>query len=93
MKQKIRWGDILAERTGLQEESFPRQPLVEILGDGRILVEHHGGVISYGSEQICIRMRYGALQINGCCLEVAKMTAHQMIITGQINGVELVRRH
>ena len=92
MKQKRRWGDILAERSDLQEEAFPTQPLVELFGDGRILIEHHCGVISYGAEQICIRMRYGTLQINGCRMEVAKMTAHQMIITGQIHAVELIRR-
>ena len=92
MKQKRRWGDFLAERSDLQEEAFPSQPLVEIFGDGRILIEHHCGVISYGAEQICVRMRYGILQINGCHLEVAKMTAQQMVITGRIDAVELVRR-
>jgi sporulation protein YqfC len=92
MKQKRNWGDFFAERTNMQEEAFPTQSVVEIYGDGRMLIEHHCGVISYGAEQICIRMRYGTLQVNGCHLEVAKMTAHQMIITGQIHAVELIRR-
>ncbi len=84
--------EFLAEQTDLQDEAFPGQPLVEIMGDKRILVEHHCGVTSYGTDTICIRMKYGQIQVCGARLELAKMCDKQLVITGQIDCVNIIRR-
>lgn len=86
------WIERLAETADLQGEAFPAQPLVEIYGDRRVLIEHHCGVTEYGRERIQAKVRYGQLCICGENLELARMTAEQLVITGRINAVNIIRR-
>lgn len=92
MKQRRGWIERLADTADLQGEAFPGQPLVELYGDRRVLIEHHGGVTEYGREKIQIKMKYGYLCVCGGCLELARMTAEQLVITGRIDSVALIRR-
>lgn len=91
MKRRSGWIERLAEQTDMHDELFPAQPLVELLGDGRVLIEHHKGVTAYGRNEICVRMKYGTLQICGCSLELSQMSAHQLVITGRIDGMKIER--
>lgn len=91
MKQR-RWMDRIVETADLQGEPAPGQPIVEILGERRVLIEHHGGVTEYSRERIQIKMRYGRLCICGDGLELARMSAQQLVITGRIDSISLIRR-
>lgn len=84
--------DRLMEELDLPGESIPGQSLIEIAGDRRVLVENHCGVTEYGRERILIRVKFGELRVCGCDLEMIRMTRQQLIITGKIDGVNLVRR-
>lgn len=86
------WMERLADRADLPGEALPGQSLVELLGERRVLVEHHGGVTEYGQEKIQVKMRYGYLCICGHCLELARMNADQLIISGQIDSIHIIRR-
>ena len=92
MKQRKHWMERLADTADLQGESFPGQPLVELYGDRRVLNENHGGVTEYGTEKIQVKVRYGCICVCGGCLELARMTAEQLIITGRIDSVSIIRR-
>ena len=92
MKQRRGWIERLADATDLQGEAFPGQPLMELYGDRRVLIEHHAGVTEYGRERIQIKVRYGQLCICGKCLELSRMTSDQLVITGQIDAITLIRR-
>ena len=87
-----KWMERLVDRADLQGEVLPGQPLVEIFGEGRVLIEHHGGVTEYGREKIQVKMRYGFLVICGSGLELARMNAEQLIISGCIDSVNIIRR-
>lgn len=84
--------DRFAERTELLAEPMPGQPVVEIAGEGRVLVENHLGVMAYGHEKIVIRVKYGAVCVCGCGLEILRMTREQLIIRGRVQGITLQRR-
>lgn len=86
------WMERLADSADLQGEAFPGQSVVELFGERRLLVEHHGGVTEYGREKIILRMKFGYLCVCGGCLELAKMNAEQLVITGRIDSISLVRR-
>ncbi len=83
--------DKLAIAADLPGESVPGQSLVEILGDRRVLLENHCGVTKYSQECICVKVRYGQIQISGCDLHLMKMTKQQIIICGRIEAVTLFR--
>ena len=82
----------LAEGADLPGEAMPGQPLVELAGDRRVLLENHNGVTEDGRERISVRVRYGQLVVCGCGLELARMTKEQLVIIGRIDGVTLHRR-
>lgn len=86
------WADRIACVADIQEEAIPGQTVVELFGDKRVLIEHHQGVTEYGRDHIGVRVRYGSLCIRGKGLELARMRSDQLVITGCIDSVELIRR-
>ena len=83
--------DRISDATSLQTEALPGRPIVEVYSDHRVLIEIHGGILEYSPEKIQVRVRYGILCICGSCLEVTKMTMQQVIISGHINSLHLIR--
>ena len=81
----------LAEGMDLAGEPLPGQSVVELTGGNRVLIENHSGVKEYGSTLIRVKVRFGSICVCGCNLELAKMTKGQLIISGQIEAVQLCR--
>ena len=76
----------------LTAELVTGQPLVELLGDRRVLVENHRGIAEYGHERIKINLDFGVLCITGCVLTIAYMSKQRLIIRGTIMGISIHRR-
>lgn len=81
-----------ADASNLSSLGLPGQPIIEIAGDNRVLVENHRGVKAYGHHQIVIQVSYGCICVTGCQLELARMTKDQLVISGQIQSVQLYRK-
>lgn len=92
MKHPGSWMERLAEGMDMSRESLPGQPLVEICGERRVLIENHRGVSRYCEDRICIRVSYGEVAVLGRGLELARMTREQLVIRGCIEGITLIRR-
>ena len=86
------WRDFLADQADLPGEAGSVQPLVELAGDRRVLIEHHQGVVQYGRACICVKVKYGVVSVEGCGLELARMSREQLIIRGQIDRICVNRR-
>ena len=93
MGKAYRFLERLADRAELETEPMPAQPILEIAGDRRVLVENHGGVCAYSSERILVNVNYGAICICGCDLDLIHMTKAQLVIRGTIHSVTLQRRN
>lgn len=91
MKQRG-WMEKIADTADLQGEVIPGQPVVEIFGQRRVLIEHHKGVTEYSKDKIQVKMGYGYLCVCGSGLELARMRSDQLIITGRIDSVSMIRR-
>lgn len=92
MGQRRNWMERLAEGAELSGEPMPLQPLVELAGDRRVLIEHHQGVVQYSREKICVKVRYGTVAICGCGLELRHMSRAQLAVAGRIDSITLNRR-
>lgn len=86
------WMQRLTDQMDLTGEPLPGVPVVELAGDRRVLIERHGGVTQYGREKICVKVRYGLVQVCGCGMELTRMTREQLVISGRIDSVHLLRR-
>ena len=82
----------LLDRLDLPGVTLPGQVLVEIAGENRVLIEQHRGIREYSPERIGVCVRYGVVEICGAGLELKCMTKDQLIISGQIDCVTLIRR-
>lgn len=92
MVQKKHWVQCLADGADLPSEPLPGVPVVELAGECRVLIERHGGVTEYSRERISVKVRYGQVRVCGCGLELTRMTREQLVISGRIDGIELLRR-
>lgn len=82
----------LADGADLAMEPLPGQPIVEIAGDRRVLIENHIGVKEYSRERIGVKVKYGEVFVCGCGLELIRMTKEQLVISGRIDAVTIQRR-
>lgn len=73
-------------------EVLPGQPILEIAGEHRVLIENHQGVVSYGKERIVVNVSFGSVCICGCNLQMMHMTKERLVIYGRIDTVGLQRR-
>lgn len=84
--------DLLTDRMDLAEEALPGQPIVEILGQNRVLIENHRGVKGYSRQCVVIHVRFGEIHVSGDCLQLVRMSKERLIIQGTIHQVSLKRR-
>ena len=79
-------------KMNMERELLPHQLLVEIFGFHRVVIENHCGVIKYEPDFICVNTKEGVLHIQGISLVLAIMTKKQLVITGEVAGVQLEKR-
>lgn len=82
----------LAQGIDLPTEPLPGMPIVELAGDCRVVIENHFGVTQYSREKIGVKVKFGTLCITGCQMELMRMSREQLVITGNISGIALIRR-
>lgn len=92
MKKDKGFLERLTEGAELLSEPLPGQPIIEIGGDRRVVIENHGGVTQYSREKIGIKVKFGTVCVCGCALELIRMSREQLIISGRIDSVHLIRR-
>ena len=64
-------------------------PLIELIGDKQLRVENHRGILAYDPREIHIGGGKVAIRVKGLDMELKVMNAGELLITGQIFGVEL----
>ena len=62
---------------------------VEITGSREVRMENHRGILAYGSEEIHVSGGRLVARVRGRGLELRSMNASQLLITGEIAGVDL----
>jgi len=75
----------------LQDEPLPGLPLVEIAGERRVLIENHRGVMEYGTQTIRVKVKFGHICVCGSGLELSRMNRGQLVISGRVDAVQLIR--
>lgn len=84
------WNRLLRQ-AGLQEENVTNEPLLELCGSARVIIEHHCGVVEYGRERIRVRIKNGEFTVCGEELTLCRMCAEQLLIRGRIQTVQVQR--
>ena len=90
MKRNKRFMEQIAVAADLEGMPLPGMPIIEISGEHRVLVEHHQGVVSYGDDEICVKVNYGMVRVRGSQLNLSCMTREKLMIIGCIDDVKLM---
>ena len=64
-------------------------PRVELTGSRELRMENHKGILAYGDEEIHISGGKLVVKVRGSGLELKSMNARELLITGDILGVDL----
>lgn len=91
MKERESFMRRITDAADLGAEPLPKLPLVEILGDNRVLIENHCGITAYSQCEICVKVKFGLIQVTGSRLHIARMTLDQLLIAGVVDGVSLYK--
>ena len=89
MKQQNHLVERIVQAADLDGETLPKQPLIEVIGQRRVLIENHFGIIQYSNLEICVKVKYGYISICGKQLQIARMTKEQLVIMGSVECVRL----
>ena len=92
MAPEFSWMRQIFDNTEFADEVFPGETVIELVGEGRVLIEGHGGILAYSDEEVHAKTRYGVAEITGCNLKLSYMDEYKLIITGNITAVHLARR-
>lgn len=85
----------IKERLSAADASrIPGKPktLVELLGNHRLVIEHHQGIRCYAPEEILVKTTFGMLSIQGADLHLCCMSRQQLCIMGRIDVLTLIGR-
>lgn len=69
-----------------------KQPIVELAGQNRVLIENHQGVLAYSREEIGIKVSYGKIVIAGNDLKLMQISCEQLVVKGCIDSLQLYGR-
>lgn len=72
-----------------QEGNIKPRTLAELYGREQLLVEHHRGILGYGTDCIRIAATYGALVVEGEELRLCCMSRSQLVIRGKLLRVSV----
>ena len=79
----------MAELFDLPADALAGLPKVELVGDRELRIENHRGILAYGSDEIHISGGKLIVKVRGTNLELRAMNAVELLITGDITGVDL----
>ena len=89
---KVNWMQKFTDGMDLPGELPPGVPVIEIAKDCRVLIERHRGMTEYSRERIRVRVCFGIVCICGSGLELSHMSRDKLVISGQIDAVQIERR-
>ncbi|MBO5317826.1 MAG: YabP/YqfC family sporulation protein [Oscillospiraceae bacterium] len=78
--------------TDLPAEPIPGQPVLELLGDNRVLIEKHRGVWQYSCQCVSVGTAFGSVCVCGNSLELMHMSKEQLVISGKIDSIAVCRK-
>ena len=67
-------------------------PRVELTGSRELRMENHKGILAYGTDEIHVSGGKLIIKIRGSNLELRAMNASELLITGEIAGIDLSER-
>lgn len=89
MKRKKRRVQRALQVAGLPEEVVLGTARLVLLGDSRVTLENHQGIVEYGLERIRVRTQAGLYDIQGQDLRLTYLGRQDLAVEGHISRIDL----
>ena len=80
-----------SEILDLPKEIVLNIPKLTIVGNGDMMLENYKSIIEYDNSRIRINTGIGVVRITGSRLLIREITSEDIIICGEINGLEFIK--
>lgn len=88
-KRKYRSASVIDTILDVPKEVVTGLPKITILGFNEILIENYKGILLYEEFYIRVNTHIGVININGFNFNIKQMTEDDLLITGQIDSLEI----
>ncbi|MGI6576109.1 MAG: sporulation protein YqfC [bacterium] len=78
----------LADFFELPKDILLDLPRLTLMGNLRLVVENHRGIIQYAPELLRICLEKGEIAITGTDLNIALISGEEIIVEGKLTGVQ-----
>lgn len=85
-----RWGNLFADVLEMPEELAMDLPRVTLIGNIKLSVENHKGIIDYSEEAIRLRVNDGFLTAKGHQLVLKNISAEEVLLQGEITEMAIL---
>lgn len=92
MAPDFSWIRRMADHAELLDEVLPGETVIELIGEGRVLIEGHRGVSAYSDEKVLVKMNRKIAVICGCNLKLTQMNESKLVIIGSVSAIQILRR-
>ena len=75
----------------LPKEIVLNIPKLTIVGNGDMMLENYKSIIEYDNTRIRVNTGIGVIRITGSGLLIREITSEDIIICGEINGLEFIK--
>lgn len=69
------------------DENITREPILELCGNSRVLIENHCGVMQYSPMEIRVKIKQGDFTVSGTGLHLCRMCGEKLLIRGRIREI------
>ena len=77
----------LAERLALPGEALGGELCLSAVGNRRLLIENHRGVLAYTEEEIRVGSERGQLVLRGGGLHLSAMDRSELLVAGRLQSI------
>jgi len=86
-RNSSRWKELMADIFELPRDVIMNLPRITIVGNQKVLLENHRGIIHYDCDKIRIGIKGGELIISGRDLQVQRIMVEEIHIKGFIQSM------
>lgn len=80
---------VASEKADLPAEILANLPKISLTGFSELEVEHHDGILEYGTQKIVIGVNLGRVTVEGDHLELKQLSSDLIVVRGTLRMVGL----
>ena len=92
MKDKLAGArEYITEKLELEKGLLTSDSIIELVGDEKLIIENHRGIVKYSCEEMQVRVGFGTVCISGKNLSMSELMCEEITLEGEIAKIEFIK--